>query len=141
MKCLEAFHPSPTLPPYCIHHTPQRIQPKERNQEKTLFRLPRSKKHHALDIDIYTYATAQAPPPKGVPPAPRIVKMGCPGRNHAFFFWVALGRFLVGVGRSWSGHGRAVRNRSECRRVCDPLPISNSVRNRGCRDCVSNDWT
>jgi len=100
VKCLEAFHPSPTLSLYCIQSPPPRYTTRRKNKKKILFRLPRSKKHHALDIDIYTYVTAQAPPPKGVPPAPPIVKMGCPGRNHGFFF---LGRpwSVPVVGRSW----------------------------------------
>ena len=106
MKCLEAFHPSPTLSLYCIQSPPPRYTTQRKKQKKLSPRLPRSKKHHALDIDIYTYVTAQAPPPKGVPPAPPIVKMGCHGRNHGSFF---LGRFaspMVGVGRG-SGGGRS----------------------------------
>ena len=129
MKCLEAFHPSPTLSLYCIQSPPPRYTTRRKNKKKLSPRLPRSKKHHALDIDIYTYVTAQAPPPKGVPPAPPIVKMGCHGRNHGSFF---LGRFaspMVGVGRGSVGHGRSVRNRSYGRGVCGPLRISNFVRN------------
>jgi hypothetical protein len=89
-------HPLPLLYPIS---SPKVYNPKK-NKKKLSPRLPRSKKHHALDIDIYTYVTAQAPPPKGVPPAPPIVKMGCHGRNH--------GSFFLGRPRSVHGRGRSV---------------------------------
>lgn len=129
MKCLEAFHPSPTLSLYCIQSPPPRYTTQRKNKKKLSPRLPRSKKHHALDIDIYTYVTAQAPPPKGVPPAPPIVKMGCHGRNHGFFFLGRLGSPVVGVGWSGSGHVRAIRNPSLPCGVRGPLPIYNGVIN------------
>ncbi len=129
MKCLEAFHPSPTLSLYCIQSPPPRYTTQRKNKKKLSPRLPRSKKHHALDIDIYTYVTAQAPPPKGVPPAPPIVKMGCHGRNHGSFFLGRLGSPMVGVGRSGSGHGRTIPNPWQWWRVCDPLRIYNGVIN------------
>ena len=136
MKCLEAFHPSPTLSLYCIQSPPPRYTTRRKNKKKTFPRLPRSKKHHALDIDIYTYVTAQAPPPKGVPPAPRIVKMGCHGRNHGFFFLGRLGSVPV-VGRSWvMGHGRPVRNRSLPVGVRGSLRVYNGVINWLSRLCT-----
>jgi hypothetical protein len=111
------------------HNTTQRIQPEETKKKKNHFPPPKFKKQNALDIDIYTYVTAQAHPPEGVPPAPRIVKMGCHGRNHGFFFLGRLGSVPV-VGRSWVvGHGRAIRNRSLGRGVRGVLRISNFVRN------------
>ena len=121
MNCLEAVHPFPTLPPYCIHNATQRIQPEEIKKKRNTPPRPSSKKHHALDIDIYTYDNASAPPPKGVPPAPRIVKMGCHGRNHAFFF---LGRCRWPLSWAWAWHGmdmgrvRTIPNPSLCGGVC-----------------------
>ncbi len=48
----------------------------------------------------------------------------------------ALGRSLVGVGRGSVGHGRAVRNRSECRRVRGGWP-RNIIYIFGCLGFVS----
>ena len=76
---------------------------------------PSSKKQNALDIDIYTYATAGPPPPEGGPPLAGIVKTGACPCNHHFFF-LGVGRSLlsrvplmVGQGTAWHGQSVTVR--------------------------------